>query len=76
MQPPKVLKTLSSIKVWVSSLSTYKVLMALSNIGVSVSQISKPRPRGYIDPDITSITISCFISTIILLNTIRLLPVY
>ena len=50
--------------------------MILNNIRILVSQVSRPGPRGYIDPDITPIIILYFISTIVLLNTIHLLPVH
>ena len=76
MQPPGVLIILNSIRVWVSPLSIYKVLMVLNDSRILISYINGPGPRGYIDPDITPIIILYFIFIIVLLNTIRLLPVY
>ena len=76
MQLPEVLIVLSSTRVRVSALSTHKVLIELSSIRVLVSPVSWPRFKGYIGPNVVFIAILYFISTIILLNIIRLLSVY
>ena len=67
---------LGDSKIQISPLSIYKVLIVLNDSRVLMSHISRPGPEGYIDLNIAPIAISCFIPTIVSLNTIRLLPVH
>ena len=67
---------LSSTEVWVSLLSTDKVLRELSNIRVLMSQISGLEPINIYISIVPAIATLYFILITVSLNIIRLLLVY